>query len=116
MKDVSAAVIFLMMVIVNDTMCFNYISECTNETVHLQFHISWWYAYIVVYITLKISILLSGLLLVSGGFDHQVCVWDVENSVQKLRLQGHSDWVEDVSFSKDQKWVLSCSKVGMHNN
>lgn len=47
----------------------------------------------------------------TGGYDHQILVWDVDNMVQKLRLQGHLDWVEDVCFSPDQKWILSCGKV-----
>lgn len=26
-------------------------------------------------------------------------------------LKGHTGWVNDTQFSKDQKWVLSCSQV-----
>ncbi|KAK2162040.1 hypothetical protein NP493_1544g00031 [Ridgeia piscesae] len=52
----------------------------------------------------------DGQQLVTGGFDARVCIWDVTNSTQKLKLQGHVGWVEDVCFSADQKWVLSCSK------
>lgn len=52
----------------------------------------------------------DGLLLVSGSYDMSIVVWDIENSAQKLKLQGHMDWVNDVCFSEDQKWLLSCSK------
>ncbi|XP_059140852.1 WD repeat-containing protein 88-like [Physella acuta] len=52
----------------------------------------------------------DGLLLVTGSYDMNIVVWDLENSVQKLKLQGHSDWVNDVCFSEDQKWLLSCSR------
>ncbi|CAG2206880.1 WD repeat-containing protein 88-like [Mytilus edulis] len=52
----------------------------------------------------------DGLQLVTGSYDSTVCVWDVDNRVQKVKLQGHDDWVEDVCFGSDQKTVLSCSK------
>ncbi|XP_076449411.1 WD repeat-containing protein 88-like [Babylonia areolata] len=51
----------------------------------------------------------DGLQLVSGSADMSIVVWDVENSVQKLKLQGHADWVTDVHFSQDQCWILSCA-------
>ncbi|CAG5116079.1 unnamed protein product [Candidula unifasciata] len=52
----------------------------------------------------------DGLLLVSGSYDTSIVVWDVENRVQKLKLQGHTDWLKYVCFSEDQNWILSCSK------
>lgn len=52
----------------------------------------------------------DGLQLVTGSYDSTVVVWDVDNRVQKVRLQGHDDWIEDVCFSSDQNTVLSCSK------
>ena len=50
-------------------------------------------------------------MLVSGGYDQSIVVWDVENCVQKLRLQGHTDWITGVDISTDQNWLLSCAKV-----
>ncbi|BFZ13208.1 hypothetical protein BsWGS_16247 [Bradybaena similaris] len=52
----------------------------------------------------------DGLLLVSGSYDTSIVVWDVENRVQKLKLLGHNGWLNDVCFSEDQNWLLSCSK------
>ncbi|KAL5021243.1 hypothetical protein ScPMuIL_000398 [Solemya velum] len=52
----------------------------------------------------------DGEMLVTGSYDRTIVVWDIENEVQKLKLQGHTDWVEDVTFSKDQNWLLSCSR------
>jgi WD40 repeat protein len=31
-------------------------------------------------------------------------------------FQGHNGWVNDAAFSKDQKWVLSCSQVCFIND
>ncbi|KAH9519171.1 hypothetical protein Btru_074887 [Bulinus truncatus] len=53
----------------------------------------------------------DGSLLVTGSYDNTVVVWDMENNNQKLKMQGHMDWINDVSFSEDKKWILSCSKV-----
>merc|ERR1719422_1350050 len=39
-----------------------------------------------------------------------VVVWDIENNVQKMKLQGHFGWINDICFSEDQKWLLSCGK------
>lgn len=52
----------------------------------------------------------DGLLLVTGSYDLSIIVWDVENNVQKMKLQGHFDWINDICFSEDQNWLLSCSK------
>ncbi|XP_048255050.1 WD repeat-containing protein 88-like [Haliotis rufescens] len=52
----------------------------------------------------------DGLMLVTGSYDHSVVVWDTDNHVQKIKLQGHTDWINDVCFSEDQKWLISCSK------
>uniref|UniRef100_A0A2C9KQD4 Uncharacterized protein n=1 Tax=Biomphalaria glabrata TaxID=6526 RepID=A0A2C9KQD4_BIOGL len=53
----------------------------------------------------------DGLLLVTGSYDNSIVVWDLVNNTQKLKLQGHTDWINAVNFSQDQKWLLSCSKV-----
>ncbi|KAK0051368.1 WD repeat-containing protein 88 [Biomphalaria pfeifferi] len=52
----------------------------------------------------------DGLLLVTGSNDNSIVVWDLVNNTQKLKLQGHTDWINAVNFSQDQKWLLSCSK------
>ncbi|XP_071065088.1 WD repeat-containing protein 88 [Dasypus novemcinctus] len=49
-------------------------------------------------------------LLVSGGFDKTVAIWDVGEGYRKLSLKGHSDWVMDVAISSNKKWILSASK------
>lgn len=52
------------------------------------------------------------LLIVTGGYDSGVCVWDMEgeNILQSLRLQGHGDWVECVDISSDKNFLISGSK------
>ncbi|KAK3592529.1 hypothetical protein CHS0354_039876 [Potamilus streckersoni] len=52
----------------------------------------------------------DGQMMVSGSYDQNIVVWDVDNMVEKVKLQGHTDWVEDVCFNKDDSWLLSCSK------
>ncbi|XP_041376182.1 WD repeat-containing protein 88-like [Gigantopelta aegis] len=52
----------------------------------------------------------DGLMLVTGSFDNCIVVWDSDNHVTKLKLQGHTNWVNDVKFTDDQKWLISCSK------
>ncbi|ELT87334.1 hypothetical protein CAPTEDRAFT_168582 [Capitella teleta] len=52
----------------------------------------------------------DGSALVTGGYDNQICIWDTENMIQKFRLQGHHDWVEDVCLSEDNNWIVSASK------
>ncbi|XP_073081779.1 WD repeat-containing protein 88 isoform X2 [Manis javanica] len=49
-------------------------------------------------------------LLVSGGFDRTVAIWDVGEGYRKLSLKGHNDWVMDVAISNNKKWILSASK------
>jgi hypothetical protein len=36
-------------------------------------------------------------MLVTGGYDKQVCLWDVDNMIQKFRLQ-----VDDIGFTESQ--------------
>ncbi|KAK3086475.1 hypothetical protein FSP39_018946 [Pinctada imbricata] len=52
----------------------------------------------------------DGLMLVTGSYDSTIVVWDVDNRIQKLKLQGHDDWIEDVCFSSDTSMVLSASR------
>ncbi|ESO98357.1 hypothetical protein LOTGIDRAFT_203725 [Lottia gigantea] len=51
----------------------------------------------------------DGLMLATGSYDNSIVIWDADNCVQKIRLQGHTGWVNDVVISSDQKWLLSCS-------
>ena len=60
---------------------------------------------------MPLLLFIAGLQLVSGSADMSIVVYDVENNIQKLKLQGHTGWVNDVHFSKDQNWLLSCSNV-----
>ncbi|XP_013396959.1 WD repeat-containing protein 88-like [Lingula anatina] len=52
----------------------------------------------------------DGSMLVSGGYDMNMVVWDADNCAQKLKLQGHESWIEDLCWSQDQNWIMSCSK------
>ncbi|KAM6380932.1 LOW QUALITY PROTEIN: WD repeat-containing protein 88 [Pluvialis apricaria] len=49
-------------------------------------------------------------LVVSGGYDKTIAIWDTETGYKKLSLKGHWDWVTDVAISKNKKWILSASK------
>ncbi|XP_050396668.2 WD repeat-containing protein 88 [Patella vulgata] len=53
----------------------------------------------------------DGLTLATGSYDNSIIIWDADNFVQKIRLQGHTGWVNDIVISEDQKWLLSCSSV-----
>jgi len=44
---------------------------------------------------------------VSGGWDGAVIVWDVDAARPKLKLMGHTDRVFTVAVSSDGKWVVS---------
>ncbi|CAF3354907.1 unnamed protein product [Rotaria sp. Silwood1] len=53
----------------------------------------------------------DGKVLVTGGYDLRVILWDIENMTYKLILRGHRDWVNDVCLTSDNKWIVSVSNV-----
>lgn len=71
----------------------------------------------------------DGKLLVTGGYDLRVVLWDLEEMAHKVvlrvshrqlyipvhqcqRVQGHTDWINDVCITNDNKWIVSVSSVG----
>ncbi|XP_065914700.1 WD repeat-containing protein 88-like [Dysidea avara] len=55
----------------------------------------------------------DGSLLVSGGYDLNINVYNTGINKLKLGLKGHTSWVNCVSTGEDRKWIASCSKDGM---
>lgn len=51
----------------------------------------------------------SGNLLVSASRDKTLRIWDVSTGYCLKTIQGHSDWVRDVSPSFDGRWLVSAS-------
>ncbi|XP_053127035.1 WD repeat-containing protein 88 isoform X2 [Hemicordylus capensis] len=49
-------------------------------------------------------------LVVSGGYDKTIIVWDAREVYKRLSLKGHKDWVTDVAMSSDKKKLVSSSK------
>ncbi len=52
-------------------------------------------------------------MLVSGGFDHEIVVWELPRdgkATVRRRLQGHTDAVESISLSPDDKYAVSGSR------
>ncbi|KAJ8611543.1 hypothetical protein MRB53_037950 [Persea americana] len=52
---------------------------------------------------------LSGNLLASASRDKSIRLWDVTTGYCVKTIQGHSDWVRDISPSVDGRWLLSAS-------
>ncbi|CAH8874641.1 unnamed protein product [Trichobilharzia szidati] len=52
----------------------------------------------------------QGNYLVTGGHDKSVILWDIEKQEIKLCLKRHTDWINDVSMTRDGKWILTASK------
>jgi WD40 repeat protein len=57
--------------------------------------------------TIRLS--LNETLLVSGGQDHTVCVWDFLTHERIHVLEGHDDWVIEVKISNDCRRIASIS-------
>ncbi|KAA0198170.1 putative Wd40 protein [Fasciolopsis buskii] len=59
------------------------------------------------------SISTAGDILVTGGLDKLVVIWDPQKGHQVMRLSGHTDWVNQVKLSTDERIVLSASKCSL---
>ena len=49
----------------------------------------------------------DGRLLVTGGFDHEVRIWNPSNGQLLRTLTGHNDWVVEAAFSPDGKLLAT---------
>ncbi|CAF0763944.1 unnamed protein product [Brachionus calyciflorus] len=52
----------------------------------------------------------DGMLCASGGYDTKLVLWDLSHCVPKLILRGHSNWINDVSITKNKDWIVSVGK------
>src|SRR5262249_26168879 len=52
----------------------------------------------------------DGKRLASGGYDHEVRLWDPDTGKEIGRLRGHSSFVNCIAFSADGKWLVSGSQ------
>ncbi|CAF2130374.1 unnamed protein product [Rotaria magnacalcarata] len=52
---------------------------------------------------------IDGKILVTGGYDLKIIIWDLENMAYKLVLNGHRDYINDVCLTSDNKWIISVS-------
>lgn len=53
----------------------------------------------------------EGSILAAASDDDNIYIWDtVSNPVRKQVLKGHGDWVMDLCFSPDDKYLYSCSE------
>nr|XP_028596199.1 WD repeat-containing protein 88 isoform X1 [Podarcis muralis] len=62
------------------------------------------------YSTVYHSPQLSASLVVSGGYDKTIVIWDSREAYKKLCLKGHAGWVTDIALSSNKKWLVSASK------
>ena len=46
-------------------------------------------------------------LLVSGGFDKLVHIWDSQRDLDQVTLRAHRDWIFSVAVSPDGQWIAS---------
>lgn len=54
----------------------------------------------------------DGTLLVSGGIDQTIRLWDVATGEEIALLGSHPQYVQAVAFSPDGKWIVSAGKEG----
>jgi WD40 repeat protein len=60
----------------------------------------------------SIRIFSASQLMVSGGYDKRVMIWNINDQLAKIPLRGHQDWVTSVDGSKNGKRVISGSRDG----
>ena len=60
----------------------------------------------------SLTFALDGELLISGGRDHTIHVWDVQNG-DILAVLRHQDWVRHIAISPNQTLLASAGKDGM---
>ena len=65
--------------------------------------------------TNKIDISPDGKLLVSGGTDHALRLWDISSGEGLKTVEGHTEPIKKVAFSPDGATVVSCteSRIGL---
>ena len=51
--------------------------------------------------------LLNNNIFASGGLDHKIVIWDINEKKDIALLEGHTDWVKSIIFSKDQQQLFS---------
>uniref|UniRef100_A0A8C4RB35 NACHT domain-containing protein n=1 Tax=Eptatretus burgeri TaxID=7764 RepID=A0A8C4RB35_EPTBU len=52
----------------------------------------------------------NGVLLLTGGRDMSLCVWDIQQSVLQFHvIPAHRDWLTSCAWSQDAKYVITCS-------
>jgi WD40 repeat protein len=54
-----------------------------------------------------VAIAPDGSWLASGGANGTVRVWDASSGRERLRLEGHSDWIRSVAIAPDGTWLAS---------
>lgn len=52
-------------------------------------------------------------LIVSGGFDEKVMIWDVKKGKCLKSISAHSDPVSAVCFNRDGTLIVSCAYDGL---
>jgi len=60
----------------------------------------------------SIRIFSASQLMISGGYDKRVMIWNINDQLAKIPLRGHQDWVTAVDGSKNGKRVISGSRDG----
>jgi len=55
----------------------------------------------------SIRIFNSSQMMISGGFDKRIMIWNINDKMAKIPLKGHQDWVNAVDGSRDGTHILS---------
>lgn len=51
-------------------------------------------------------------MLLSGGYDRQLCVWDATTNHVDFKLQPHDAWLTALSVNSACQWIMTCSQDG----